>query len=481
MTRKSQMEALFHPDSIAVVGSMDPENHMNIAHQYVRALVDFGYEGQLYPINPHGGEICGLNIYPSILDVPGPVDFVICCVAASSTPTFVEECVTKGVKAMFFFTAGFSETGEDDGARWEHEILEIARRGDLRIIGPNCMGVYCPESRITFGPDFPKDSGSVGFLCQSGGNTFYVIRAAAARGIRFSQAISYGNASDINECDLLEHFAKNDNTSVIIAYIEGVKQGQRFLRVVKEAANKKPVIILKAGKSEAGGRTAASHTAALAGTSAPWDSLFKQTGAISVSSLEELIDVTLPFIFFPAPQGRRVGIVGVGGGASVLAADACESAGLTVPPFPTEISNELKRLIPVRGNIFTNPIDSQQLWFGAEEYADVLKIVSTWHDIDFLLCHLMLCGGQYHFEYPKSPLDSMLELYLETSREISKPMAVVLHSADGVPACSPFFFKAQQKCIEADLPTYPSFFRAANAINKFFLYYEGLNENGTTH
>ncbi len=212
---------------------------------FLMSFHHFGLKGHVYPVHPKESEVGGLKCYPSVKDIPGPVDYVFGVIPARFTPQFMEDCVVKVVKVVSFFTAGFSESGEAKGKKLEAEIVQIARRGGIRVIGPNCVGIYCPSAGLSFCADFSRKSGSLSLLCQSGGNTCYLVRAFTTRGVYINKAVSYGNACDINETDLLEYFTHDPETRIITAYIEGVKDGKRFLRVLREAAQAKPVIILK--------------------------------------------------------------------------------------------------------------------------------------------------------------------------------------------------------------------------------------------
>jgi acyl-CoA synthetase (NDP forming) len=264
------LEYIFHPRSVAIIG-IPSDQAQPIGSGLLDPFSELEFDGKLYPVNPKGGKWRSLKVYSSLEEIPGPVDYVIVAIPASATPKLIEDCVAKGVKAALFVAAGFSEVGTEEGRRLEEEIVEIARKGGVRIIGPNCFGIYCPKTKLSSGLGFPKECGNVGFISQSGGSYFYTVRAAASRGVRFSKAISYGNACDLNESDFLEYFAQDPDTEVIAAYIEGVKEGRRFLKALEEAAKMKPVIIHKGGYTEAGIKTAASHTGALAGENVIWD------------------------------------------------------------------------------------------------------------------------------------------------------------------------------------------------------------------
>src|SRR5438132_10759589 len=259
----AETEAIFHPHSMAVVGaSANPDTP---GYDYVRSLQEFGYEGRTYPVNPKGGEILGLPVFASLRDVPSGVDYVISCIPNAYILDLVSDCAAAGVKALQLFTGRFSETGRADDAALEDRLQLTTREAGVRLIGPNCMGLLYPALGISFRTDMSRKSGPIGFLSQSGNLLFELPHFGESRGLRFSKAISYGNALDLNECDFLEYFAEDAETQVIGAYIEGVRDGRSFVSALKRASAQKPVVILKGGRTSAGGRTAVSHTAALAG------------------------------------------------------------------------------------------------------------------------------------------------------------------------------------------------------------------------
>lgn len=471
---KATLDYLFHPSSIAIVGvSTDLTNQANRGRLFLEILASARYDGKVYPINPTGGEVFGLKVYPGIKDIPDTVDYVISAIPARHTPQLITECADKGVPTVHVFSAGFGETGTEEGKRLESEIAAIARQRNIRLIGPNCMGLYCPETRLSFCTEFPADGGSVGYLAQSGGHGVYVVMDAASRGVRFSKVISYGNACDLNETDFLEYLADDPKTKVIAAYIEGVKDGARFLKVLKRATAAKPVIILKGGHSETGARTAASHTNALAGSYRVWSSLLQQTNAIEVDTVEELADMLLLFEYMSPPRGRNAAIVGVGGGASVLAADDCSRVGLAVPPLPIEISKAL--VITANGDagkIFRNPID--MLNDDQQVIQEAIRMVARWDQIDFLLIQLM-------FDVQPYPAFDLLGAYTESivslRKEVNKPSAIVLHGII-TPESQRVAFEKQAVLYKAGFPVFPSIGRAANAISKFIRYHREQDRRG---
>ncbi len=456
------LDFLFHPNSIALVGITTAKTwHWTLT--FLEGLLEIGFDRPLYLVNPKGGEIKGHKVYTSLKDVPGNIDYVIGLVNAQIAPGLVEECAEKGVRAIHFCTAGFSETGEPDRVKLESELAEAARKKGIRIIGPNCMGIYCPQSRLSFSPAFPAESGPVGVISQSGGNSIYLVRQAALRGIRFSKVISYGNACDINENDLLEYLADDVDTRIIALYIEGIKDGKRFRRAMEKATREKTVILLKGGATEGGARAAAGHTAALAGNRTTWDALCKQLGIIGVSSIEELIDVLVTLMFLPLPGGRNAVLFGAGGGASVLIADEFEKRGLRVPPLPPEIIAQLREFTPIAGNILRNPVDYSQAIDNLQGVIKTFMILSTWDGADFIV-NFVRTGQFTTSRISEDHLNFLMSRFSMKQGDLPKPVAMVLEPSI-LPNEAEAILAAIRGCMSRGLPVYYSFAAAANAIN----------------
>ena len=460
--RQHDLDFLFHPGSVALVGITTAETwHWTLT--FLEGLLEIGFDRPLYLVNPKGGEIKGHKVYASLKDVPGNIDYVIGLVNAHIAPRLVEECADKGVRAIHFCTAGFSETGEEERVKLESELAETARKKGIRIIGPNCMGIYCPQSRLSFSPAFPKESGPVGVISQSGGNSIYLVRQAALRGVRFSKVISYGNACDINENDLLEYLANDTDTRIIALYIEGIKDGKRFRRAMERATKEKTVILLKGGATEGGARAAAGHTAALAGNQTTWEALCKQLGIISVSSIEELVDVLVTLLFLPLPRGRNAVLFGVGGGASVLIADEFERRRLRVPPLPSEIIAQIREFTPIAGNILRNPVDYSQATNNLEGVIKTFMLLSTWEGTDFLVTFVRT--GQFTTSrISEDHLNFLMSRFSVKQGDLPKPVAMVLEPSI-IPKEAEAILAAIRGCTSSGLPVYHSFAAAANAIN----------------
>src|SRR5438874_4922210 len=245
---------VFAPASVAVVGaSSNPDSP---GHDYVRSLIEFGFRGPVYPINPRAAEIGGARAYPSLSDVPGDVEYVISCIPADSGLDLIDDSRTKGVRVLHLFTGRFAETGRADAAQLEQAVKERATAAGIRIIGPNCMGVYDAKHGMAFRPDLPRLPGDVAFISQSGNNSVELMLHGAARGLRFSKVVSYGNGIDLTEADFLEFLRTDPETRVVGAYIEGTRDGRRLFEALRKCAAAKPVVVLKGGRTGAGSRTA---------------------------------------------------------------------------------------------------------------------------------------------------------------------------------------------------------------------------------
>ncbi len=467
--RKPALDYIFHPGTIAVAGVSAETKGTGIANSYIKRFEAAGFKGNIYAVNPSGGKAMGRKIYPNLKDIPEPVDFVVSAIPARHTPQLVSDCAEKGVKLLHLFTAGFSELGSETGKALESEILSIAREAGIRMTGPNGMGIYCPKSGLTFDEGFTRKSGNVGWIAQSGRNGTFVVRDATMRGVYFSKAISYGNAADLNESDFIEYFRDDPDTEIIASYIEGVKDGRRFLKILKGATAVKPVIIFKAGSTEAGSRGAASHTASIAGSSEVWGTALKQAGVVQVYSLEEVADMLLLFNFLSAPAGNNISIVGFGGGAGIQAADACSIQGIAVPSAPVELQEQLTEICGGQtGSIFKNPFD---LWpkAGSKGTSAAIENIAGWEKTDLMLVHIQ-------FDLTPSIRHIMYKPYLDTLKkmapEICRKTVVVLDFVLTAEA-KKLSLEVQSALAEAGYAVFPSVSRAALALGRFVQYYNG--------
>ena len=468
----ASLDFMFHPRSIAVPGASTHEG----PGSFITAIKEMGFKGDLYPVNPKAEEIQGLKCYPRLLDIPGHVDYVISSVPLRFVEELMEECVAKGVKTVHFFTAGFSETGDEDAAALEARVLARAKNAGIRVIGPNCMGLYYPAAGVSFMPSLPTAPGPVAMLSQSGANAGEFCRTAAVRGLRYSKVVSYGNGTDIRESELLEYCAEDPETEVIACYIEGIKDGAHFMRALRKAAAVKPVIILKGGQTEAGSRATASHTGSLAGSLQIFDAAVRQAGAVRVDRMEELVDQAVAFRYLKSLAGPRAGIVGGGGGYSVLASDEIGAAGLEMPTLPADIQQKLRDFTPTAGTSVRNPVDTSVGWGpeGLKPMLDTIRIVSEAQNIDYILYHTSYTWGAMRAEGP-----SIVEVageaatkLGEVARETGKPIVCVARIPTtelGMAGTLSF----QNHVAEAGLPVFNSVQAASMAVRRLLAWQAG--------
>jgi len=378
------LDPVFHPRAVAVVGVSSNPNPTGMGSFYASLLeAGFADRGGLYPVNPKVNEINGARCYPTLMDTPDPVDHVISQVPAGFVPELVDQCIAKKVRSIHFFTAGFSETGDQEMAVVERQMIEKLRDAGIRAIGPNCMGLYVPGSKLAFMGGFPMESGNVFLLSQSGANAGEVVRDLTNRGVRFSKVVSYGNGADLRAHDFLDYAAQDEESAVVAAYIEGVQDGRKFFEALQRCARVKPVIVLKGGRTRSGSQAAHSHTGSLAGSIEIFDAVCRQTGALRAETMDELQDLIVAVSTnIRQVSGRGVALfAGGGGGFAVLSADAIDREGLTVPRMPQSAVDEMREYIPVAGSSVNNPIDA----FPPSEYLDdMLRLIATAEGMDMV-------------------------------------------------------------------------------------------------
>lgn len=341
MTRVQPLDRLFMPASVAVIGASNDSKRGG--GFLLKGLIGNNFKGKLHPVNPKESEIMGLKGYPSVLDIPGEVDLAVIAVSAGIVPQVIAECGQKDVKFAVIHSVGFSELGTE-GKALENEVLRLAQQSGIRIVGPNCMGLYCPQVGLnTIAPlaESGNGTGAVALLGQSGWVTGNFIEMAYEQGLRFSKAVSIGNQGDLTIEDFLEYFGTDDETKVIVCYIEGIKRGREFLQLLKRISQRKPIIVWKAGRTEVGVRAAASHTGALAGDSAIFDAVLKQSAVAIAQNLEELIDLAIGFTCPVLPSGNRLGVVVETGGGAVANADSYQALGLEMPILSGQAQRKL--------------------------------------------------------------------------------------------------------------------------------------------
>ncbi len=351
-----RLDRIFHPEHLAIVGVS--AKGFGFGGGILMSLRQIGFEGTIYPVNSRGGEIAGMKIYKSVDEIPARIDFAIIAVPAEAVPDALDACRRKGAAGAEVLSAGFSEMGTPEGIALEERIREAAGRG-IRVVGPNCFGIYCPRSGLTLlpGPDLSRESGAVAFLAQSGGMAIDFSHIGKWMGVRFSKVVSFGNGADLREVELIDYLGDDPETRVITTYTEGVEDGPAFFEVLRRVTRKKPVIILKGGLSEAGGRAVASHTASMGGSRVIWEATLRQCNAVQVKSLWELAQTSMAFAMLPERVYRGITVAGGGGALGIAACDAAEAFDIEIPQLEPAITDAIMEILPKPGSSAKNPID----------------------------------------------------------------------------------------------------------------------------
>ena len=402
----AKMKYLFFPKSLAMIGAS--KNFSKWGFIILHNLLTGRYPGKVYPINPKEKEILGLKCYPSILEVPEPIDLAVITIPARGVPQVLEECVKKKVKAIAIISAGFAELGEE-GEELQARIREICLKANIPVIGPNGQGVSCPAHNLhCWMPTYFPKPGKIAIISQSGNLLTWLAQGLEYYGFGISKGVSVGNMAVLNWSDYLWYFAKDPDTKVILLYIEGIPEGRNFIESAYETSLKKPVVVLKTGRTKAGVRAARSHTGVMAGEDKIFQAICTQTGMIRVQTMEDAIVVSAGLVATPAPKGKRVGILTGGGGMGVMAADYCEEQGLEVAPLSSATIEKLKEMLPpwwVPGN----PVDLVA-GIGYASPRQVMPVLIESGDIDSLL----LIGIGWAHTIPDlakiSPLKDFLDL-----------------------------------------------------------------------
>ena len=411
----ARLDAIFHPESVAIIGL---PRGFKAGKLFLMALLDLKYAGRIYPVHPKAKEIDGLKAYPSIAEIPGPVDLAIILVPHDRTFPIVEACAAKGVKGAVLFTAGYKETGTEEGRRLEADLTRVAQSSGMRLFGPNCMGLYVPESGISFFPGLSKKPGSVGFISHSGSLANILCRIAPQKGIYFSSAVSLGNECDISSADMLTYLANDPNTSVIGAYLESIRNGPYFLEALKKASEKKPVILWKVGLNPEGQKAAMSHTGALASRRQIWDAVIHQSGAVSVKGFDFLSDALMGFSMLGDGIGDRIAILSGPGGLAVAASEACGDEGLKLAELSDKTRSGLSGFVPQTGTSISNPVDvGLTASFDMEIYIRAAGILAADPNVDAVVVIGVGMDRQTNELYTNA--------MIKTHRESCKPFIIV--------------------------------------------------------
>lgn len=443
---------VMEPKSVAVVGASATPN--KIGNVLLKNFIDGKFRGKIYPVNPKYKKINGMKCYPNIKSLPEAVDCAVIATPAQVVNDVVEECVKKKVGGVIVITSGFEEIGRTDLAE---KLKKISEKNDLPVIGPNCLGIFNPYNKIDtiFLPMYklerPK-AGNISFITQSGAVGSTVTDLAAYYGVGLAKFVSYGNATVIDESDVLEYLIEDKETEIIVLYVEGVKNGRRFYETIKKANKKKPVIVLKGGRAKGGQAAAMSHTGNIAGSYLAYQAAFKQAKVTEAEGLHELFEFVKIFNQ-PKPKGDRVAIITNGGGVGILATDNVEKEGLNLAEFSKDTKKKISKFMPVYGNI-GNPLDLVAD-SGVDSYSKALDVLLKAPEVDILLIVVLL---------QTPPIDErIIHVLTKASTDRRKPIATI--SIGGT------YTEAYRKILESNgVPSYGSPAGAVKAVSKLVTY-----------
>ncbi|MEA3471525.1 MAG: CoA-binding protein [Thermodesulfobacteriota bacterium] len=409
------LDRLFYPKSIAVIGASAKLGGGKLPYYHILKVI--GYKGDLYPVNPKYEEIDGVKCYSSMDDLPEGIDLAIVTTPIRESLNIIKAAARRKIKFIHFFTAGFSEAGNRD---LEKELLEIAHSNGIRIVGPNCIGIYCPEGGVSFGFSVQESpSMDVAFFGQSGGVTSNFVRSAISNRIGLNKVVSYGNQIDIRAEDYLEYFAKDENIRIIAGYIEDLKEPRTFLEILKQTTDVKPVLLLKGGMTEVG----ASHTGAMASNFLLWDSAMRQHGAIIVENFEQLINLVMLGTGEKTPRGPRAGFLAAGGGAAVTFTDLASLGGLVLPELQKKTRELIGRNISDVNTSTSNPVDLGMFGFDFKIMSHTIEAMDQDDGIDVIIPFFSV---DFISTFQKDQLESGPRIIIESAKKTKKPVIPVL-------------------------------------------------------
>ena len=479
----SAYKRVFFPQNLILVGAS--EHPEKFGGMYLYAQNEFGFKGRIFPVNRKGGTVQGIPSYKTIGDIPVEGDLAVLAVPAPAVLESVEQCIDNGVKGIQILSAGFKEA-DAEGKRLENEIVSLTEQAGVKLIGPNCFGIYSPNAGLTLlpGADFPQAPGKVGFFSQSGGGACDVVYSAFGRGVKFSLVVSYGNAAGINAEEMLEYFAQDGETAVVGGYLEGVQDGQRFLKALKACSRKKPVILLKSGLTEQGRRGAAGHTGSMAGTRETWEAAIRSSGVIPAHNMRDLAECLMAFNCLEGFKGNNVGMMAGGGARVVEGLDAASEFNFIAPELTTESAEQLKKLLPMAGANASNPVDLANPNLIPKIINPIMEHLAANDNIDFLFMYQMLfysLNAQRRLRLKMGDKAPNLEAYreitekaLEIRKTTGKPLAVVL--VDIASAANHFEMehgrlKAREHYTNNHIPCFDTGYQAFSVLRRVQDYY----------
>jgi acyl-CoA synthetase (NDP forming) len=476
MTRIPVFGEGFPPESIGIVGVSRKEETRAPGYsglKLFRSLRTSGYTGRLYPINPKTPEIDGAKTYPDVMSVPESLDLVVIAVPAAVVPKVLEDCITARARNIQICTSGFGENGTEEGKLLDDALKEIIQRGNLRVLGPNCMGFHIPSAKIRMFEELELAPGPVAFITQSGGHARAFLLHGPDVGIGFSKVFSYGNALTMDAVDFLDYLADDPETGIICMYLEGIKDGKRLVDLVTRVNPVKPVIVWKAGLTEPGARASASHTGSLKGDEQVWNAFYKQTGAVRVDTLDEMLDATMSFISLQPIARARAAVLGIGGGATVANGDTCGREGIETPPLSEATKRGMSEYVILVNQGMANPMDIPAAVADPNALSRTLELVTADPETDLAIVCVaaeFLAGA---WGNPMPAFMNALKDFIQ-GHPGGKPIVVAIEDEG-------YLCDAEQsarKLREAGITVFPSLARACRALRRFAGYHDFKTRRG---
>jgi acyl-CoA synthetase (NDP forming) len=444
------MEAIFNPRSVAVVGASD--NPGKLGSHVMKSLTQGGYPGKIFPINPGKDEILGRKAFPSLLHVPEEVDLSIIVLPAEQVPKMIKECKEKGVHGIILITAGFKEIEDKRGEALQREITDLANQFNIKIIGPNTFGVvnlHLPLN-ASFTPEFSwVEKGGISFISQSGGMSHLMAFLSMKSQVGFSKIIGLGNRCNVDFADMVEYLNQDPDTKVIAMYLEGIDHPRRLMEVAERTKGRKPIIAYKVGRSLTSDRASQFHTGSLAGKHRIYEGAFRQAGVLTVGSSEELLDVAKALVLCSLPEGSNVAVLSGQAGPGMAACDVCETEGLSLSPFSSEVQKRIEELLPPLA-IRTNPVDMGPAWYDSEAIKGIVQAVLEDRKIDAIILCIMFASAN------RGAVGTLSDLLLQRGKV--KPVICCISAPAGI------WDEEIKRLEQSGIPNYPTPERAAKAL-----------------
>ncbi len=471
---RDRLHRALNPKTVVVVGDKGPN------YQWLTNMSEF--TGNLYSVQLDEKEIPGIEEkgipnFKGLNEIDGDVDLVVCAVPRQVAPFIVFDAVKKGVGGVAMFTSGFVETGEELGIQLQEKIVTAAREGGLPLVGPNCMGVYNRRLGVKFMQGQQQgEGGDISIISQSGTHGIAITMGAQHLGMAVTRTVSIGNAAVLNEADYLEYLRDDPDTSVIVMYLEGVKDGRRFAKLLREVTRVKPVVIWRGGRTKAGAKAAQSHTASLASDDAVWDALLRQAGAIAADSLEEALDALQCIARLPRSSKRNLALIAMTGGQSVAITDQFEKGGFGVPELEQKSYDRLGEFFVTIGGSFRNPFDAAStIGRETDNLAKILDILADDRNIEGVALEMQARD----FDQGTERVDGQVALAKQYRERTGQPVVALMPEGSVGQMTPETITAARYHVAQAGVPVFPTFTRGAQALNRAARYWAWRDETGT--